>query len=131
MKSNKLMILVLMLAAIVVSSCQEKIKTTKGVVKNISDTTTVVKIDKYDIVFDTKQARLDNGAIMLEDSVAIHYIGDLRDGKVKALLIRLMPKKGTVVEAVYDPSKELKVKEEPMSDEQIEAIEKYARSGNH
>lgn len=98
--------------------------------RNINDTTAVVKVDKYDIVFDTKQARFDNGAIMQEDSVTIHYIGDLRDKKAKALLVRLMPKKGTVVEAVYDPSKELKVKEEPMSDQQVEAIEKYARSGN-
>lgn len=98
--------------------------------RNISDTTAVVKVDKYDIVFDTEQARFDNGAIMQEDSVTVHYIGNLRDKKVKALLVRLMPKKGTVVEAVYDPSKELKVKEEPMSDQQVEAIEKYARSGN-
>lgn len=97
----------------------------------MSDTTLVAQIDKYDIVFDTKKARIDNGAVMIGDSVTVHYIGDLREKKARALLLCLIPKKGTVVEAVYDPSKELKVKEEPMSDEQIEAIEKYARSGNH
>ena len=94
----------------------------------MSDTTAVVMIDKYDIVFDTKQARFDNGAIMQEDSVTIHYIGDLRDKRAKALIVRLMPKKGTVVEAVYDPSKELIVSDEPMSEEQIERLEKYAKS---
>ena len=111
-----------------VTSCQEKIKTTKGQVKRTSDTTAVVTIDKYDIVFDTKQARFDNGAIMQEDSVMIHYIGDLRDKRAKALIVRLMPKKGTVVEAVYDPSKELIVSDEPMSEEQIKRLEKYAKS---
>lgn len=111
-------------------ACQEKIKTTVGLIEKVSDTTAVVKIDKYLIVFDTKQARFDNGAVMKNDSVAVHYIGDLRDKKAKALLVKLMPRKGTVVEAVYDPSKELKVKEEPMADQQVEAIEKYAKSGN-
>lgn len=111
-----------------VTSCQEKIKTTKGQVKRMSDTTAVVTIDKYDIVFDTKQARFDNGAIMQEDSVTVHYIGDLRDKRAKALIVRLMPKKGTVVEAVYDPSKELIVSDEPMSEEQIKSLEKYAKS---
>lgn len=114
-----------------VTSCQEKIKTTKGQVKRMSDTTAVVTIDRYDIVFDTKQARFDNGAIMQEDSVTIHYIGDLRDKRAKALIVRLMPKKGTVVEAVYDPSKELVVSEEPMSDEEVEKLEKFAKSGKH
>lgn len=128
MAKIKVVILLLAFTAIAVTSCQEKIKTTRGIVRNVSDTTTVVKVDKYDIVFDTKQARFDNGAIMQEDSVTVHYIGDLRDKKAKALLVRLMPKKGTVVEAVYDPSKELIVSDEPMSEEQIKRLEKYAKS---
>ncbi|MGN0051065.1 MAG: hypothetical protein ACI37N_07760 [Prevotella sp.] len=128
MAKSKVVILLLAFTAIAVTSCQEKIKTTRGIVRNVSDTTTVVKVDKYDIVFDTKQARFDNGAIMQEDSVTVHYIGDLRDKKAKALLVRLMPKKGTVVEAVYDPSKELIVSDEPMSEEQIKRLEKYAKS---
>ena len=114
-----------------VTSCQEKIKTTTGLVRRVSDTSAVVVVDKYDIVFDTKKARFDNGAIMHEDSVTIHYIGDLRDKRAKALLVHLIPKKGTVVEAVYDPSKELVVSEKPLSKEEVERLKKFARSGKH
>ena len=131
MDKNMKKIMILAGVVLTMMSCQEEIKTTRGLVKRMSDTTLVAQIDKYDIVFDTKKARIDNGAVMIGDSVTVHYIGDLREKKARALLLCLIPKKGTVVEAVYDPSKELKVKEEPMSDEQIEAIEKYARSGNH
>lgn len=131
MKKTMLMMAIAAIAMMSVTSCQEKIKTTKGQVKRTSDTTAVVTIDKYDIVFDTKQARFDNGAIMQEDSVIVHYIGDLRDKRAKALIVRLMPRKGTVVEAVYDPSKELIVSDEQMTDEEIKSLEKYARSGKH
>ena len=119
-------LIVLAAVAISLASCQEKIKTTKGLVKRMSDTTLVAQIDKYDIVFDTKKARTDNGAVMIGDSVTVHYIGDLREKKARALLLCLMPKKGTVVDAVYDPSKELKVREAPMSEGQIEREKEFA-----
>ena len=66
-----------------------------------------------------------------DSSVVIHYIGNLRDKKAKALLIRLVPKQGTVVEAVYDPSKELITDQNPMPEEQVKKLEKFARSGRH
>lgn len=131
LKKSFYKVLVTALAMLAVTSCQEKIKTTTGLVRRVSDTSAVVVVDKYDIVFDTKKARFDNGAIMHEDSVTIHYIGDLRDKRAKALLVHLIPKKGTVVEAVYDPSKELVVSEKPLSKEEVERLKKFARSGKH
>lgn len=119
----------LVAVVLAMTSCKDKIQTTKGLVKRMSDTTIVATIDKYNIVFDTKKAKCDNGAVMPGDSVTIHYVGDLRDKRAKALLIRLMPKKGTVVEAVYDPSKELVVSEEPLSEKDKASLEKYAKSG--
>ena len=110
------------------ASCQKKILTTKGEVKRMSDTTIVAKIDRYDIVFDTKKAKCDNGAVMPGDSVTIHYVGDLRDKRAKALLVRLMPKKGTVVDAIYDPSKELIVSEIPLTEKEKESLKKFAKS---
>ncbi|MDD5785478.1 MAG: hypothetical protein PUD52_11200 [Prevotella sp.] len=98
------------ITAFLLMSCQEKIKTTQGKVIAQTDSTVKIHIDRYDIVFDTKKARCDNGEIMQGDSVAIHYIGDIREKKAKALLLRLIPQKGNVVEAIYDPSKELKTK---------------------
>ena len=131
LKKSFYKVLVTALAMLAVTSCQEKIKTTTGLVRRVSDTSAVVVVDKYDIVFDTKKARFDNGAIMHEDSVTIHYIGDLRDKRAKALLVHLIPKKGTVVEAVYDPSKELVVSEKPLSKGEVERLKKFARSGKH
>ena len=97
----------------------------------MSDTTMVAQIDKYDIVFDTKKARNDNGAVMVGDSVTIRYIGDLREKKARALLLCLIPKKGTVVEAVYDPSKELIVSDRPMTEQQVNDEKKFAESGKN
>ena len=119
----------LVAVVLAMTSCKDKIQTTKGLVKRMSDTTIVATIDKYNIVFDTKKAKCDNGAVMPGDSVTIHYVGDLRDKRAKALLIRLMPKKGTVVEAVYDPSKELILSEEPMSEGEKASLEKYVKGG--
>lgn len=116
-------------AMIAATSCQEKIKTTMACIKNVNDSTMVVDVDKHIIVFETKQAKFDNGAVMAGDSVVVRYIGELKKKKAKALLVRLMPKKGTEVDAVYDPSKELKVSEEPMSEGEKEAIKKYVESG--
>ena len=87
---RKFVIMAFAATVLLVSSCQEKIQTTKAMVKKTTDTTLVATIDKYDIVFDIKQARCDNGAVMAGDSVTIHYIGDLRDKKAKALLLKLI-----------------------------------------
>ena len=104
-----------------VSSCEEKIQTTTGKVKKLNDSTMVATIDKYDITFDMKQVRFDNGVVIPGDSAVIHYIGDLRDKKATALLIRLIPPKPRVADAVYDPSKKLETT--PMTKEQIKQHE--------
>ena len=104
---NKITSTLLFLLVLIACSCQEKIQSTHGKVKKMTDSTLVAIIDKYDIVFDIKDARYDNGAVMFGDSVIIHYVGDLREKKAKALLFKLIPQPGKVVEAVYDPSKEL------------------------
>lgn len=94
----------------------------------MTDTTLVSKIDNRDITFDLKKAKYDNGFVMPGDSVVIHYVGDLRDGKAVAAIVRLVPKKGNVVEAVYDPSKELKTA--PMTKDEEKSFDdgiEYAR----
>ncbi|MGN0282258.1 MAG: hypothetical protein ACI4B3_08165 [Prevotella sp.] len=115
-----------------ISSCEEKIQTTNAKVKSISDSTFVATIDKYDITFDTKDARYHNGAIMAGDSVTIHYTGDLRDKKAKALLVKLIPKQGKFIEIKYDPTKELKSK--PMTSEEQKRLEEgieFAKRHGH
>ena len=114
----------LFLSAVILtfSSCEEKLQTTTGKIKKMSDSTMVATIDKYDITFDMKQVRFDNGVVIPGDSAVIHYIGDLRDKHVRALLIELIPPKPRIVEAVYDPSKKLETK--PMTKEEAEKSEK-------
>lgn len=130
--NKSLLFIVLSTVAILFSSCKEKIQTTTALVKKTSDTTLVATIDKYDIVFDVKDSRCDNGAIMPGDSVSIHYVGDLRNKKAKAVLLTLIPQKGTIVEAIYDPSKELMTK--PLSEEEMKRISKgmdYLKKHGH
>lgn len=130
--NKNLLFILLSTVSVVFYSCTEKVQTTIALVKKTTDTTLVAAIDKYDIVFDVKDSRCDNGAIMPGDSVTIHYVGDLRNKKAKAVLLTLIPKKGTIVEATYDPSKELKTK--PLSDEDSKRIKNgidYLKSHGH
>lgn len=102
------------------NSCGSKeIKQCSGKIKGQTDTTIVIAIGEYDITFDTKQARYDNGFVMVDDSVNISYVGDLREKKVKAALVHLVPKPANVVDAVYDASKELKTGEKLTEEELV------------
>lgn len=108
-----------LLAVVVFHSCGNKeIKHCSGNIKSLNDTAFVVAIDGYDISFDTKQARYDNGFVMPGDSVHISYVGDLREKKVKAAMVHLVPKPSKVVDAVYDPTKELKTSGEALTEEE-------------
>lgn len=93
----------------------------------MTDTTMVTSMGDYAITFDTKKAQYTNGAIMDGDSVVIHYVGDLKERKAKAAIVKLIPKKGRVVEAVYDPSKELEVSEQPMSKDEEKHLEGFVK----
>ena len=125
---KKILSFLTVLAIVVgLTSCEEKIKTTRGVVKRLTDKELIATIDKYEINFDITKAKVDNGALMAGDSVVIHYTGDLREKQARALLLRLIPKQGTIVEAVYDPSKELIVKKDT-SKARKERIEKFLKA---
>jgi len=89
-------------------ACREEMKVTSVKLNGVTDTTVVANIDGHEIAFDIRKATFDNGMVMAGDSVTVHYIGDMGQGTAKALLIKLIPRKGNVVNAIYDPSKELK-----------------------
>ena len=125
---KKILSFLTVLAIVVgLTSCEEKIKTTRGVVKRLTEKELIATIDKYEINFDITKAKEDNGALMAGDSVVIHYTGDLREKQARALLMRLIPKQGTIVEAVYDPTKELIVKKDT-SKARKERIEKFLKA---
>ena len=87
----------------------------------MTDSTLVTIIDDHQVTFDYKQATFDNGFVMAGDSAVINYIGSLSDDPVKAVLIKLISKKGHVMNAVYDPNKKLETA--PMTKEEEKELE--------
>ena len=110
-------------------SCGDKVEVCSGKVKSINDSAMVASVGDYSIRFDVSSAKYTNGFVMDGDSVSINYVGDLRDKKARALAVRLIPR-STVVDAVYDPSKELKTADRPLGEKASEDLEKLRR-GNH
>lgn len=115
--------LLAILTILLVSSCKERMETTRALVKSVNDSTIVASIDKYDITFDILNANFLNGAVMRGDSVSIEYVGDLRDKTVKALLINLVPPKPRYMKPGIDKSKPLKT--EPMSKTEVENLDAF------
>lgn len=131
MKKKYLSIIVCATLLFLASCNSEELKTTSVKVNGMTDTTMVAKIDGHDITFDIKQAKFDNGFVMTGDSVTVFYVGNLRDGKVKAGLIRLVPRKPHIVDVKFDDSKELKTK--TMTEEETNAFDEgveYIREHN-
>lgn len=110
-------------------SCGDKIQVCSGKVKRLTDSTMIVTIDNHSVKFDMKNAEYSNGFVLVDDSVSIHYVGDFKEKNVRAVTVRIIPR-STVVDAVYDPSKELKTADRPLGEKASEDLEKLRR-GNH
>lgn len=102
-----------------------KIEIVEGVIMGQTDSTVTLIINQNKVVFDTKQCRYTNGAVMIDDSVKIDYVGDLSEKQATALIIYLHPKPGRWVDAKYDPTKELKTK--PMTEEEKKNLDDFVR----
>ena len=121
---NKLLCFIsLSFVLLFIASCEEKVQVCSAKVKSISDSTVTMTIDKYDIVFDAKQANFANGAVIPGDSAKVSYIGNLRDKKAQALIVELIPIKGNVIKHEVDLSRKLETA--PMSKEKKEDIDKF------
>ena len=94
----------------VMSSCQQnELRECRGVVTGITDSTLTAVIDGDTVQFEARDMRLTNGVMMPSDSVKINYIGRL-EGQAKALTGELIPKT-RIVDAVYNPEKELETRD--------------------
>ena len=117
----------LLLALLMIHSCSKEIKVCTAEVKQLNDSTSLItRIGDYEINFDIRKARFTNGAVMSGDSVRINYVGDLTERKATAVIVHLIPKPGNVVNAGYDPSKELKTK--PMTEEKRQQLDNFVRT---
>ena len=113
------------IAAIVISCKSKEVKVCSGQISRMSDTTIVAKIGDYDITFNTKKAEYTHGAVMPGDSVMIHYVGDLKEKKAIAAIVYLIPPKGNVVEAGYNPSKKLETA--PLDEEDVKSMDEFVK----
>lgn len=98
----------ILMSVFVFFSCSDEIKTCEGRVKDVNDSVMVVKISDYEVSFDTKDLQYTNGFVIANDSVVMHYVGNLRSKKVKGLVVRVVPAKSRIVTVGVDPTKELK-----------------------
>ena len=84
--------LLAILTILLVSSCKERMETTRALVKSVNDSTIVASIDKYDITFDILNANFLNGAVMRGDSVS------MKPGNDKSRPLKTEPMSKTEVE---------------------------------
>ncbi|MDO4159420.1 MAG: hypothetical protein Q4D41_03070 [Prevotellaceae bacterium] len=125
MKKSLGFLIVFSLLALMFSCGREEIKICKGKVKSATDSLIVAQLGDYEIKFDAKQAEYTHGAVMAGDSVRINYVGDLKTKRVKAVIVYLIPEQGNVVDAVYDPNKELKTA--PMDEAKRKDLEDFVK----
>ena len=108
---KKLFFGLLSVTFVLLSCGSNELQECKGVVKAFyPDSVLIANVDGDDITFEASDLQQNNAMITANDSVIIHYIGRL-SGESKALLVTLIPQ-STVVDAVYDQSKELIMREE-------------------
>ena len=119
-------LLALALVVLTLASCEEKVQVCRAKVKRLTDTTVVATIDKYEIVFDAKNTRFANGALIPGDSAIVSYLGNLRDKKAQALIIELIPPKGHYMTPGFNPNNELKTA--PRSEKDIRDTENFLKA---
>lgn len=84
----------------------DSLRSARGVVKQLNDSSITAIIDDTEYSFDRRDASM-KGALMVGDSVEIQYIGKMGSDKSRALLLELIETQGRVVEVGLDESKEL------------------------
>lgn len=111
---NYLFVWVILLGCIFsLASCEEKIKEKDGVVTSVDasqygDTIYSMKVfDGEDtLVFSLKDARYDNGIMLKDDKVKVHYLKGNGD-TLKAVLVYVKPNPSKVIELKPDTTKQL------------------------
>ncbi|MCI6119112.1 MAG: hypothetical protein MR717_07485 [Prevotella sp.] len=123
MKKFLSVVLCVLSVVAMLSSCEKKIQKCRVAVKSLNDSVMVAKLDKYDIEFNTVQARFLNGVIMAGDSAEVDYVGDLREKKAVAVIVSLIPPKPHYIKSGYDPSKKLEMS--PMSENEEKEMDAF------
>ena len=93
------------------SSCKEKIKDVEGVVTSVDingDTIRSMKVFNGEdtLIFTVKDAQYDNGVMLANDNVKVHYLSGNGD-TLRAVLVYVKPRPSKVIELEPDSTKPL------------------------
>lgn len=116
-------LLPLMCICMMLTSCGHKLKSCSGIVTYIQKDTLKMKVGKDEATFLTVGGKYDNGIVVVEDSAEVTYIGTLSKGR--AMLIRLIPKKGRIIDIKKDTTKVLVTSPAPPA--QVKKFKKFIK----
>jgi hypothetical protein len=105
------------------TSCKPKIKQCAGVVTSIKNDTLKMKIANDSALFILDKATFDNGAVAINDSAEVSYMGSLSEGH--AVLVRLIAPKSHIINIETDTTKVIKTK--PASKKDVENLSKAVK----
>lgn len=93
------------------TGCKPKLKDVRGLVKSVNvhgDTLLYMTVmdAKDSLVFNLDKARFTDGVAFTGDSVIVNYI-DGREGKYRALVVTVLPKRSNVIELNKGTAKKL------------------------
>ena len=113
MKMKKFVFVWIALISIIfsLSSCKEKIKDVEGVVTSVDingDTIRSMKVFNGEdtLIFTVKDAQYDNGVMLANDNVKVHYLSGNGD-TLRAVLVYVKPRPSKVIELKPDRTKPL------------------------
>lgn len=108
---KSIIILFIGCACLTITSCKPKLKECRGLVKSIlikKDSLKSMNIltTEGEKIFDLKDARLNEGVMIKDDSVIVNYIRGHHD-TLRALVVTVLPKPAHYIDISKDTTKEL------------------------
>ena len=108
-------------------SCRKVVRdNVSAIVDEINDSVMIARTADGKVIFDIRDTKYTNGAVMYGDSVVVVYVGDLSEKRVFAESVRLVPKPSPVVTDDVDTTKVLQTRE--ASPEAIEAMDNMIKA---
>ena len=90
------------------ASCQQNVEVTAGRIKSIdTETSMTLQVGEYEVEVNTSNAIYSNGSVLPKDSVNVFYVGNIREKKIIAVDVALVPPPPAWVENKVDTTKEL------------------------
>ena len=124
MRNRIVLVVSVLFAILMISSCGESFKEWKGVVKSTTDSTMVVTVEGEDFTFYTRNVELLNGVAIEGDTAVVNFkTGTDHNGMLVAITLRAIPKASQVIEAVEDTTKVLLTR--PMTDKEAENLREF------